>query len=182
MQKRKKDFMMLGDAQSANETFQGVHQKKSCKKSKARPTSSCERHTIRSRHRAPPCGLKRGGIGGGRKARKRGKGKGREPLPLSPLPPPFLPFSLSPTPFDAWYAGQCCAINRADHGRVCDSRGWKMNNWISIILYSLLFSLNYSLFIFNFSVIFIIHFLFFISVFLFKFPFCVLQTKEEELR
>ena len=38
-------------------------------------------------------GAKRGGRGGGRKARKRGKG--REPLPLSPLPPPF---SLFPYP------------------------------------------------------------------------------------
>ena len=38
-------------------TFQGVHPKKSHKKSKASPTSSCERHTIRSRHQAPPCGF-----------------------------------------------------------------------------------------------------------------------------
>jgi len=52
----------------------------------------------------------------------------------------------------------CCAINIADHGCVCESRAWKLNNWITIILYSLLFSSNYSLFIFNFSVIFIIHF------------------------
>ena len=57
MQKRKKDFMMLRDVQSANETFQDAHPKKSHKKSKARPTSSCERHTIRSCQEAPPCGF-----------------------------------------------------------------------------------------------------------------------------
>ena len=46
-------------------------------------------------------------------------------------------------------------------------RGWKLNNWITIIHYSLFFSPNYSLFISNFSVIFIIHlFLVFVSVFL----------------
>ena len=52
-------------------------------------------------------GAKRGGRGGGRKARKRGKGReGREgPFPSLPYPPPFFPFSLSPTPFDACYAG-----------------------------------------------------------------------------
>ena len=52
-------------------------------------------------------GAKRGGRGGGRKARKRGKGReGREgPFPSLPYPPPFFPFSLSPTPFDACYEG-----------------------------------------------------------------------------
>ena len=33
---------------------------------------------------------------------KKGKGRGRE---KSTNPPPFFPFSLSPTPFDACYAG-----------------------------------------------------------------------------
>ena len=47
-------------------------------------------------------GAKRGG--GGRKARKRGKGR-EDPFPSLPYPPPFFPFSLSPTPFDACYAG-----------------------------------------------------------------------------
>ena len=45
-------------------------------------------------------------------------------------------------------------------------RGWKLNNWITIIHYSLLFSPNYSLFISNFSLIFIIHFFVFVSIFL----------------
>ena len=45
-------------------------------------------------------------------------------------------------------------------------RGWKLNNCITSIRYSLLFSPNYSLFISNFSVIFIIHFLVFVSIFL----------------
>ena len=45
-------------------------------------------------------------------------------------------------------------------------RGWKLNNCITSIHYSLLFSPNYSLFISNFSVIFIIHFLVFVSIFL----------------
>ena len=45
-------------------------------------------------------------------------------------------------------------------------RGWKLNNCIKSIHYSLLFSPNYSLFISNFSVIFIIHFLVFVSIFL----------------
>ena len=39
------------------------------------------------------------------------------------------------------------------------ARGWKLNNWITIVSYSLLFSPNYSLFISIFFVIFIIHFL-----------------------
>ena len=39
------------------------------------------------------------------------------------------------------------------------TRGWKLNNWITIIHYSLFFPPNYSLFISNFSVMFIIHFL-----------------------
>ena len=46
------------------------------------------------------------------------------------------------------------------------NRGWKLNNWITIIHYSLLFSPNYSLFISKFSVIFIIHFLVFVSILL----------------
>ena len=58
MQKRKIDFMILRDAQSANEIFQGAHPKRYVyKKSKARPNSSCDRHTIGSRHQAPPCGF-----------------------------------------------------------------------------------------------------------------------------
>ena len=48
-------------------------------------------------------GAKRGGRRGREKARRRGKGKGL--LPSLPNPPPFFPFSLSPTPFDACYAG-----------------------------------------------------------------------------
>ena len=40
---------------------------------------------------------KRGGGGGG--------GKGEKRLPSLPNPPPFFPSSLSPTPFDACYAG-----------------------------------------------------------------------------
>ena len=47
-------------------------------------------------------GAKRGGgEGGGR------KGKGKGALPLSPIPSPFSlpPYRLSPTPFDACYAG-----------------------------------------------------------------------------
>ena len=60
-------------------------------------------------------------------------------------------------------------------------RGWKLNNWNTIIHYSLLFSPDYSLFILNFSVIFVIHFLVFMSVFLFKFPFCELHVKKLQL-
>ena len=48
-------------------------------------------------------------------------------------------------------------------GSAADFRGWKLNNCITIIHYSLLFSPNYSLFISNFSVIFIIHFFFCIN-------------------
>ena len=56
MQKRKIDFMILRDAQS--EIFQDAHPKRYVyKKSKARPNSSCDRHTIGSRHQAPPCGF-----------------------------------------------------------------------------------------------------------------------------
>ena len=53
-----------------------------------------------------PCvaGAKRRGLGGGRKVRKQGKGK-KGPLPSLPNHPPFFPSSLSPTPFDACYAG-----------------------------------------------------------------------------
>ena len=90
----------------------------------------------------------------------------------SPPPPPRAPHKFSNGP-SLRYSMMCCAINRADHGCVCESRGWKLNNWITIIPYSLLFSS-----ISNFSVIFIIHSYFFMSVFLFKFPFCELQTKE----
>ena len=60
-------------------------------------------------------------------------------------------------------------------------RGWKLNNWNTIIHYSLIFSPDYSLFILNFSVIFVIHFLVFMSVFLFKFPFCELHVKKLQL-
>ena len=40
---------------------------------------------------------------GREKSTKEGKGKGA--FPSLPNPPPFFPFSLSPTPFDACYAG-----------------------------------------------------------------------------
>ena len=48
---------------------------------------------------------------GREKSTQVGKGTGGS-LPLSPLPPPppFFPFSLSPTPFDAcfaYYNGEC---------------------------------------------------------------------------
>ena len=43
-------------------------------------------------------------LGGGRKARKRGKGKGA-PYQLSSIPLPFFHSSLSPTFFEACYAG-----------------------------------------------------------------------------
>ena len=64
------------------------------------------------------------------------------------------------------YVGLCRAmygyvgLSMAVYGYVwlCMARGWKLNNWITIIHYSLLFSPNYSLFISIFFVIFIIHF------------------------
>ena len=46
------------------------------------------------------------------------------------------------------------------------ARGWKLNNWSTIVSYSLLFSPNYSLFISIFFVIFIIHFFSFCIIFL----------------
>ena len=57
-------------------------------------------------------GVKRGGVGGGRKAANS-----------FPYPPPFYPFSLSPTPFDAFYAGYIMTgashENQATLGGLC---------------------------------------------------------------
>ena len=56
--------------------------------------------------------------------RKKGRGRGREKsTTFSPLPPPFYPFFLSPTPFDACYAGYIMTgashENRATLGGLC---------------------------------------------------------------
>ena len=52
-------------------------------------------------------GAKRGGRRGEGESAKAGKweGWGKGPLPSLPNPPPFFPFLLSPTPFDACYLG-----------------------------------------------------------------------------
>ena len=51
-------------------------------------------------------GRRKKGMGRGReKSTKEGKGKGASPFPSLPYPPPFSPFSLSPSPFEACYAG-----------------------------------------------------------------------------
>ena len=59
-------------------------------------------------------------------------------------------------------------------------REWKLDNWITIIRFSLLFCPNYSLFILNFfRYNFIIHFFFFTSGFLFRYSLSVnYGTKE----
>ena len=48
-------------------------------------------------------GRKKGRVRGREKSAKEGKMKGS--LPSLPNPSPFFPSSLSPTPFDACYAG-----------------------------------------------------------------------------
>ena len=55
-------------------------------------------HSLRGRH-------KKGRGWGEEEKRQREKGRERRLLPLSPIPPPFFPSSLSPTPFDTCYAG-----------------------------------------------------------------------------
>ena len=70
---------------------------------------TCEQHTYTSSehfHLACVAGAKRGGRGGGEKC-KRGEREGSFPstFPSAPYGPPFFPFSLSPIPFDACYAG-----------------------------------------------------------------------------
>ena len=44
-------------------------------------------------------------VAGRKKGRGRRRGKGEKRLPSLPNPPSFFPSSLSPTPFDACYAG-----------------------------------------------------------------------------
>ena len=55
-------------------------------------------HSLRGRHKK--------GRGRGEEEKRQGeKGRERRLLPLSPIPLPFFPSSLSPTPFDICYAG-----------------------------------------------------------------------------